>query len=308
MVSKARWAGKNVLNYLSPIVAYGEQVGFWVIRYDLTTLNYQTLEILALFSALILSVSLLLGVLLNKILLRFVVDPVLALQQAMHDIGAEKSDSEPMSKGGGSQTFVRMVSAFDQHTESLSVSAATKDEIGSLAYTFRHMLVALKNAYADIRTDPLTRLANRLNLDECLAQAVELAWSEHIAVSVILIDIDFFKKVNDTYGHLVGDGVLKQLAQLFTDNLAPQNIPGRWGGEEFLIVLPGTEGDRAAMVAEQLRTKISCAQFASVGRVTASFGVSSYTRGDSIDRLLKRTDTALYQAKEEGRNKVVALF
>lgn len=307
VVTQTRWAGQSVLNYLSPIVAYGEQVGFWVVRYDLTTLNNQTFEIMAIFIALILSVALLLGILLNKILLHFVVDPVLDLQRAMQDIEGRDAAPESVSRQGDSQAFARMVLSFDQHTKALPVSAATRDEIGSLAYAFRNMLVALRKAYSDIRTDSLTGLANRLRLDECLEQAVNRAWSDHIAVAVVLIDIDHFKQINDRYGHLTGDQVLKHLAAILSTNLEPHYTPGRWGGEEFLVVLPETGKDAALSIAEKLRAKISDADFADVAQVTASFGVSCYERGDSVDRLVRRADTALYQAKEAGRNRALAL-
>ncbi len=307
VVTQSRWSGQRVLNYLSPIVAYGEQVGFWSIRYDLTTLNHQTFEIIAIFIALILSVSLVLGILLNKILLRFVVDPVLDLQRAMQDIGGRNAAPESVSRRGDSQAFSNMVLSFDQHTKALPVSAATEDEIGLLAYAFRNMLMALRKAYGDIRTDTLTGLANRLRLDECLEQEVSRAWAEPHDVAVILIDIDHFKQINDHYGHLAGDQVLKQLANILKSHQESQYTVGRWGGEEFLVVLPDTGEASALTIAELFRAKISETKIVNVGSVTASFGVSFYHDGDSVDGLIKRADTALYQAKDAGRNRVVSL-
>ena len=304
VVEQTRWGGKSVVSYLTPIIAYGEKVGFWVIRYDLSTLNYQSLEIIALFIALILSVSVFLGLLLNKILLRFVVDPVRALQQAMQNIQAGETGPVAIGQQQVNDSLDRMMSSFDQHTESLSVHSETNDEIDSLADSFRNMLFALKKAYIDVRTDTLTLLPNRLKLDEGLEQEVKRALAGNYAVSVILVDIDHFKKINDNYGHLVGDQVLKQLAEILMDQLKEAYLVGRWGGEEFLVLLPETCQEKAVVIAETLRSAIDRAQFKNLQSVTASFGVSSYVPGDSVDHILRRADIALYQAKENGRNQV----
>ncbi len=304
VVEQTRWGGKSVVSYLTPIIAYGEKVGFWVIRYDLSTLNYQSLEIIALFIALILSVSIFLGLLLNKILIHFVVDPVRALQQAMQNIQAGETGTAGIDQQQVNDSLDRMMSSFDQHTESLSVHSETKDEIGSLADAFRNMLFALKNAYIDVRTDTLTQLPNRLKLDEVLDQEIKRASVGNYAVAVILVDVDHFKLINDRHGHLIGDQVLKNLAQILTSQLSETYLVGRWGGEEFLVVLPETCQDKAVAIAETLRSAIDRAQFTSVPSVTASFGVSSYGSGDSVDHILRRADIALYQAKERGRNQV----
>ncbi len=300
------WNDKKVLEYLSPITAYGETVGYWLIVYDLTTLNHQTLEIIGLFVALIISLYLVLGLLLNKMLHRLVLEPVHALQSAMQQIEQSNSvESVAQPQNHTTLSFSSMVSSFDRHTEDLQVSNSAKDEIGSLAYTFRQMLISLKNAYTGIRTDPLTRMNNRLKLDEILSMGHNLATTQQVPLSVILIDIDNFKKINDSHGHLAGDDVLKQLACLLKDNLRQDDTPGRWGGEEFLIVLVNKNREQAAIVAEKLRLLIAKHNFAQVGRVTASFGVAQLGKGDSTGQLIKQADRSLYQAKAQGRNRVV---
>ena len=120
-------------------------------------------------------------------------------------------------------------------------------------------------------------------------------------------DIDHFKSINDTLGHAAGDALLRELSKLATAGLRALDIAGRWGGEEFLLVLPGTPLDGAAALAERLRTTLERARYGALGerRVTATFGVGEYARGEEISALLARADGALYAGKAGGRNQVV---
>lgn len=117
--------------------------------------------------------------------------------------------------------------------------------------------------------------------------------------------IDHFKHVNDTYGHDVGDMVLRASVDIVKDNLKPSHVFGRWGGEEFLYVLPETDMDKALEFAESLRSQIEQSYFTTVQHITMSFGVTQYKAGDTIDSFVKRADEGLYKAKESGRNRVV---
>ena len=147
-------------------------------------------------------------------------------------------------------------------------------------------------------TDPLTGVANRRSIRE----AMERALTRQEALSVILLDLDAFKRLNDEYGHNVGDDVLRESADLLTRELRPGDRVGRWGGEEFLVVLPGTSIVEAGRVAERLRAAFATHAFPGVGHVTASFGVAAARLGDSPERLVGRADRLLYVAKGEGRN------
>ncbi|MGB0696182.1 MAG: GGDEF domain-containing protein [Rhodospirillaceae bacterium] len=153
-------------------------------------------------------------------------------------------------------------------------------------------------------TDPLTGLTNRVKLDEMFAQ--EAARSERYGgpLSVILMDIDHFKQVNDTHGHQVGDNVLKQTATILRKLARDADIVGRWGGEEFLILCPETDLGGASMLAERMRKAIAEHAFPALGAMTSSFGVATHRKGDSDASILKRADVALYRAKAEGRNRV----
>ncbi len=154
--------------------------------------------------------------------------------------------------------------------------------------------------------DPLTGLYNRLYIDRYLDHEIQKYKDLSTPVSVILLDIDYFKKVNDTYGHAVGDEVLKTLAKIMESQVRSNDKTSRWGGEEFLIVLDGTLLEQAEILAEKLRLQVQQHDFLEVPNVTCSFGVASVKPEDSIETLVKRADDALYQAKESGRNQVIS--
>ncbi|MGD6844964.1 GGDEF domain-containing protein [Bacillus infantis] len=151
-------------------------------------------------------------------------------------------------------------------------------------------------------TDSLTGIANRLQIDGRLEEWIK----KPEGFSVIFFDIDHFKCVNDTYGHDAGDLVLKQLASLVEHQLTDAELFGRWGGEEFIILTPKTE-ESAAQMAEKLRKVIMESSFPPAGNQTASFGVTRYRSGDTVDSLLSRADQGLYKSKHEGRNRVTLI-
>lgn len=153
-------------------------------------------------------------------------------------------------------------------------------------------------------TDPLTNVYNRLKMDEVFTQEIETSKRYHSPLSVIMLDVDYFKNINDEFGHIVGDNVLKKIALLLKSKLRTNDFFGRWGGEEFLIICPSTNISKAQLVAEKLRTTLVVTEFSPLEKVTASFGVAGWERGESQESLISRADTALYRAKDSGRNKV----
>lgn len=153
-------------------------------------------------------------------------------------------------------------------------------------------------------TDKLTALFNRVKLDRVLVSEVTRARRYGSALSVVLLDIDHFKVVNDTYGHNVGDEVLVDIADTLRGNVRDSDTVGRWGGEEFLVILPSTNLARAGDVAEKIRVRIAALHLPTVGQVTVSLGVAEYRTGDTEQQLVARADIALYAAKESGRNLV----
>ncbi|MBN2869881.1 MAG: diguanylate cyclase [Campylobacterales bacterium] len=154
--------------------------------------------------------------------------------------------------------------------------------------------------------DMLTKLANRFQFDKVLEHSIHLAIRHGNPLSMLLIDIDHFKDVNDRYGHLVGDEVLKTLAKILTVSVRKSDVVARWGGEELVILLPDSELASAVKLAELLRQKIEKHEFPSVGRVTCSIGVVQWREGENTDTLFHRADEKLYVAKEGGRNRVVS--
>jgi len=156
-------------------------------------------------------------------------------------------------------------------------------------------------------TDRLTGLYNRLYLDKALEKEFSVAGRHNTPFSLILIDLDQFKRVNDTYGHPAGDAVLQTIAEVLKDKTRQSDTVGRWGGEEFLVICPNTSLAGAVDAAEHLRRHVEQQRFPFVESRTASFGVASYQPGDTIAAIESRADKALYQAKESGRNRVVAL-
>jgi diguanylate cyclase (GGDEF)-like protein len=155
--------------------------------------------------------------------------------------------------------------------------------------------------------DPLTKVYNRRRFLELLERGMKNALHRNIDLSVIFFDIDHFKKINDTYGHNTGDEVLKGLSSLVSAAIRHSDIFARWGGEEFLLLLESTSLENAARAAEKIRKTIMEHEFPDVKQVTCSFGVTSFHPADTGESFINRADTALYRAKESGRNRVIGM-
>ncbi len=151
-------------------------------------------------------------------------------------------------------------------------------------------------------TDPLTNIYNRRFFMEILEQEAERTKRNKKPFSLIMFDLDHFKNVNDHFGHTAGDKVLKKVADTVKGRIRKTDYFARWGGEEFIILLPETSLNNAANLAEELRRQISIMELENIGRVTASFGVAEYRYTDTIDTVLLRVDNILYEAKNNGRN------
>lgn len=157
-----------------------------------------------------------------------------------------------------------------------------------------------------VNIDHLTKINNRKSIDLTLVKELRRSKKQKSELSVIIFDIDNFKKINDTYGHNVGDKVLKTLAKVVSSTIRDTDFFGRWGGEEFIIVSPQTSIENALVLAEKVRTAIASYKFDTVNRVTCSIGVARYLDEDTSENIIHNADTALYEAKHSGKNKVVA--
>ena len=163
-------------------------------------------------------------------------------------------------------------------------------------------------------TDPLTGIANRKSLQQSLQKAIEAAAANGEPLSVVMGDIDHFKRFNDAWGHLVGDQVLRLVALTLKNNVRAHDIVARYGGEEFAVVLPNAPLKAAYAVADNVRRMLMSREIVNrstgqdMGRVTVSFGVASAQPDDTIDSLVARADACLYAAKCNGRNRVIGEF
>lgn len=156
-------------------------------------------------------------------------------------------------------------------------------------------------------TDKLTGLYNRTKLDEILQEELNRSQRYNQKFGLVLMDFDYFKTINDTYGHQVGDEALIEIAKLITAHLRSTDKAIRWGGEEFITIYLDTDREEVLRLAEELRQKIENHVFKTVGTKTASFGVTLSSKDDTIDSIIQRADKALYSAKRGGRNRVVFL-
>jgi len=188
---------------------------------------------------------------------------------------------------------------------------STRTQIRKRRYT-DHLRDNVQNSIEMAITDALTGLHNRRYMESHLATLAEQAASRRKPLALMMLDIDFFKAINDNYGHDAGDDVLREFAVRIRKSIRGIDLACRYGGEEFVIVMPETDLHVAGMVAERLRRSIAGEPF-SVNKgtkrieVTISIGLSTLERkGESVADVLKRADTALYRAKNDGRNRVVA--
>jgi diguanylate cyclase len=170
---------------------------------------------------------------------------------------------------------------------------------------------SLKAAEQRSNTDPLTGLANRRSLDEFLRLAQIAAMEKGEPLSILMIDIDHFKKFNDTYGHQVGDQVLRLVAKVLQESVRDVDLAARYGGEELIAALPGADLEACAAVADRIRCRIAEARLTrrttgeEIASITVSIGVAQFRLAESAEAMIERCDRGLYQAKRLGRNRTV---
>lgn len=174
-----------------------------------------------------------------------------------------------------------------------------------------HLLREVDGAHRRVQQlawhDELTGLLNRRRFAELGQLELERAQRQDEALTAVLLDVDDFKKINDRHGHAAGDAVLQTLGQVLPASLRRSDLPARWGGEEFALVLPGASGDDAVRIVERLRQAVASTSIVAAGqslRCTVSIGMAEQRPGDSFDDLLRRADEAMYRAKTSGKNRV----
>lgn len=180
----------------------------------------------------------------------------------------------------------------------------------------RHEIEQLRDEVIKARKeallDGLTGLVNRKGFDQALAVCLERFGDGAESPSLFIADIDHFKRVNDTYGHLLGDKVIRAIAKILNDNIKGKDVAARFGGEEFVVLLPGTPLDGACQLAEKIRATVEKLSIKrtdkneAISNITVSFGVAYYKKGEHMSEFVARADDALYQSKNGGRNRVTA--
>jgi diguanylate cyclase len=185
-----------------------------------------------------------------------------------------------------------------------------EDRLGRTADEVSELKQNLESVQREALTDALTGIPNRKSFDMRLREAARDAMEHGEPLSLLIGDIDHFKHFNDTFGHQIGDQVLRLVAKTLTDSVKGRDTPARYGGEEFAIILPQTRILEAQVVAEQIRVGLSRRRLVGrdkrgeYGSVTLSFGAAQYRAGETLMALVERADTALYRAKRQGRNRV----
>jgi len=223
----------------------------------------------------------------------------------------------------GAQHYGNVLAGFDGDAAKLP---SVMDETQRMAQLNRQLESRLQNSSREIEQlrehlsrlereaslDSLTGIANRKSLDKSLRDAISLAAREDRPLCLLMIDIDHFKLFNDTYGHQLGDQVLKLVARYMSDCIKGQDTAARYGGEEFCVILPQTRLHDAIHVGDNIRELVSSKKVVNrrtglmLGQITLSVGVAQYRHGENAGDLINRADEALYLAKQTGRNKVLS--
>ncbi|MEE9354496.1 MAG: GGDEF domain-containing protein [Methylococcaceae bacterium] len=223
------------------------------------------------------------------------------LQQYGNDL-ADVSDAKSLGN---------IISQLVTSTQTMQASVKEmKNEVEASKAEINLLQERLDQAEVEALTDPLTGLANRNGFGKAISEALATAEETESYPSLLMLDIDHFKKVNDNFGHLVGDKVIQVVGTVLIKNIKGQDSASRFGGEEFAVLLPETSLKNATILAEKIRLLIEKTRIKRTGdkdelcRITISIGVARYQPGETINSLLERADNALYQSKNSGRNQV----
>ena len=245
------------------------------------------------------------------------------VDQVMRDIKSASGEASAFGKtldqyssemGGapGDEEMRALVSGLILETQRMAErNRSLEDKLTQSSGEIAELRQNLEVVRREAMTDALTGIPNRKFFDNRLREAARDAMESGEALSLLIADIDHFKQFNDTYGHQLGDQVLRLVARTLTDSVKGRDTPARYGGEEFAIILPQTRLHDAESLAEQIRRTIMRRRIVrkntgdDFGTITLSIGVSSYHPGEQLIETVRRADAALYQAKRGGRNRVV---
>ncbi|MDF1792932.1 MAG: GGDEF domain-containing protein [Thalassobaculaceae bacterium] len=217
-----------------------------------------------------------------------------------------------LASAGGGEEIRTLIDTLRQETESARNSnEALRAELANTTGEIAALRQKLEETRAEAMTDGLTGIANRKRFDVVLRETAGAAMETGTTMTLLMLDIDHFKQFNDTHGHIVGDQVLRLVGRTLTECVRESDIPARFGGEEFAVVLPETELEDARVMAERIRKRLNQKRVTrrtsgeDIGVVTISIGAARYEYGEPMAALVARADLALYRAKQKGRNRVM---
>jgi diguanylate cyclase len=239
-----------------------------------------------------------------------------ALASAKNEIndyrGTLNGSADEMEQGIGEERLRAIISDLMASTRNMSrLNAKLSEQLGDAKTEVVELREALESIRTESQIDPVTTLANRMFFDTALADSLRHAQRTGDHLSVLMTDIDHFKKFNDSYGHLTGDQVLRLVAMSIKQNVKGLDTAARFGGEEFAVILPGCDLRGAMHVGEQVRKAVMSRELVkrstgeNLGRVTISIGVATFRKDDTPATIVERADMAMYAAKRAGRNMVV---
>jgi len=244
-----------------------------------------------------------------------ILDVIKILESAGHDTHAFgqtlRHAVQRLTVDGGLGTFKEVITSLVVETQTMADRARAlgrRREAAPQASEQRKK--SLQRTQRDAMTDALTGIPNRKSFDQRLRTETKVASEKGDPLSLLMADIDFFKRFNDTHGHQIGDQVLKLVGRTLTETLKGRDTPARFGGEEFAVILPATAAEGAIAVAEQIRQRVATRTIVrrdtqqQLGSITMSIGVTQFRPGESPIELIRRADQALYAAKANGRNRV----
>jgi diguanylate cyclase len=221
---------------------------------------------------------------------------------------------EDIQKALDAKTVQRIIDSVLSQVKLIGKSGnQLRENLETVSHEVEGLKKKLEKLSEEARTDTLTGLANRRAFEDAIVREMDRSNRSGSELSLLLADIDHFKRINDTHGHLVGDNVLRITAKMIKGKIRGQDLVARFGGEEFVIMLPDTPLEGAAVVAEKIRASFEKMQVKkkqsqeTIGVITLSLGGASYRKGESLEELIGRTDSALYQSKGKGRNRVTCV-
>lgn len=241
-----------------------------------------------------------------------VVDQIAGNGQALQDYGAALSHvGVQLGHDRSVDGLLRAVATLTVETARASErNRALEQQLSASTARIGKLRQSLAEVKQEVAVDALTGLVNRRAFDARLRRAVSRAKTEEAPLALLLLDVDHFKHVNDTYGHKVGDLVLRLVGRLLSDNVKGRDTAARYGGEEFAVILAGADLRAGAIVGEQMRAALDGKRLVNKGSgqhlrgVTVSVGVAQLRPGEAASAFVERADAALYQAKRDGRNRV----